>query len=263
MTQKKGTVEKERVVCQNCRYHYSFLYDARRPAENTQATLTGNLKNYQNPRESFRACPHCGYYQDWMIAGKRKHQLRDLILVCLVGACGVLLYLAYQMVTVAVDPLGAGGFGALGQAEQILLGYLGMVAAVLLGYWAYLRSLWNPNGQVDTQSYEAALPQEVCPEDMLSSANQFEAARRLAAEVELPHKRRENLWASLSLTKRIFILAGVLLGASSLLAPAVSPELALALARRGMTMFPFYLGVTFFVSSALGSSWQFIDERLK
>lgn len=263
MTQTKGTVEKERVVCQNCRYHYSFLYDAKEATPSAQATLTGTLSNYRDPRESYRACPHCGYYQDWMLSARRKHHLKDMLLFCAVGACGVLLYLVYQMVAVAFDPLGTGGFGPLGRAEQVLMGYLGLMAVAVGGYWAYLHWLWNPNRDVDTQSYEAALPREVCPEEMTASATQYEAARRLAAEVELPRRRFENPWARLSWTKRIFIIVGVFLGAASLMAPAVSPELALALARRGMTMFPFYLGVTFFVGSAISGSWQFIDHRLK
>ena len=179
--------------------------------------------------------------------------------VAVLSPCSVLC----KMVAVAFDPLRTGGFGPLGQAEQVLVGYLGLMAAAVAGYWAYLHWLWNPNRQVDTQSYEAALPHEVCPEEMTASATQYEAARRLAAEVELPRRRFENPWARLSWTKRIFIIIGVFLGVASLLAPAVSPELALALARRGMTMFPFYLGVTFFVGSALSGSWQFIDQRLK
>ena len=85
MTEKKGTVEKERVVCQNCRYHYSFLYDAKEPIPDVQPNLNGNLRNFITPRECYRGCPHCGFYQDWMVKARRKYQMIDFLLVCMVG----------------------------------------------------------------------------------------------------------------------------------------------------------------------------------
>jgi len=263
MTQKKGTVEKERVVCQNCRYHYSFLYDAKEPASDSHPTMSGNLTNYLNRRESFRACPHCGYYQDWMVQVQRRHRLVDLILLSLVGACGLLLYLVYQMIVVALSPVQTGGFEGVYQAQWILLGYVGLVAAAAGLYAVYLRWIWNPNREVDTQSYEAAVPQEIRAEDFVSAASQYEAATRTVAEVELPRRRLANPWETLSMPKKVLIGLGAFGGACSLVAPVLSPELALNLAQRGMTMLPFYVGVAFLLSATLCGSWQFIDQRLR
>jgi len=266
MVKKKGTVEKERVVCQNCRYQYAFLYEAKKQAESSVPSLTGALKNYVNGRECFRACPHCGNYQDWMVTARRKHLMLDLFLVCLVGACGVLMYLIYQMLTVALDPLATGSFQSLDRAQTVLLGYLGFITLLASGYLGYLRWFWNPNQDVDTQSYEATVPQKLVPKDVVSAVSQFEAATRVAAEVELPPQDRsfgKLSWSSISWTKRCFIGTGLLIGIASLMAPAMSPDLAFALANKGMTMLPFYFGVVFLIASALGGSWQFLDEKLR
>lgn len=263
MSEKKGMVEKERVVCQNCRYQYSYLYEAKEPVPKAQPTLVGSLENYKNRRESFRACPHCGFHQDWMIQARRRHRMIDLLLVSLVGAAGVLLYFVYQMITVAINPLGNGGFAPVWQAQWILVGYAGVVAIAAAAYKAYLHWIWNPNEDVDTESYEASMPHEVCPEDAISAASQYEAAARKVAEVELPESPQVHPWAMLSMTKKLIILAGMIAGAGTLIAPAMSPDLACTLAQRGMTMLPFYMGVVFMLTSALCGSWQFIDQKLR
>jgi hypothetical protein len=263
MTQKKGTVEKERVVCQNCRYHYSFLYEAKESLPDSRPTMTGNLQNYVHPRESFRPCSNCGFVQDWMVGARRRQKLIDLILVSLIGGCGVLLYLIYQMVVVAMNPLQAAGFAPLNQAQLVAGLYVGLVALAACGYYSFLRWGWNPNKDVDTDSYEAATPEEVCPEDLVRSVSEYEAASRLMKEEQLPSKKKSSPWASLTLTKKIFILLGFSLGLAALSAPWMSSSLAVSLAKRGMSLLPFYLGLALFVASLVGGSWNLFDQRLK
>jgi len=122
MSKKRGLVEKERVICHNCRYQYSFLYEAREAMPQVQPTLEGHLGNYLNKRESYRPCPHCGFVQEWMVATQRKRRLADFVLFTLFGLAGVLLYLVYQMLAVALNPLESGGFAPVHQAEWILDG---------------------------------------------------------------------------------------------------------------------------------------------
>ena len=262
VSKKKGTVEKERVVCQNCRYQYSYLYDAKEAVQNPSPTMEGTLKNYLNRRESFRPCPHCGYVQDWMVKNRRRHRLTDLALVLFLGVSLVLMYLAYQMIAVTLNPLGAGSFEPVHQAQMILFGYLGLVVAISASYSVYLRWFWNPNYEVDTESYEAATPHEVLPDDAIHAASQYEAATKLAREVVLPRKSFVNPWTAMSRTQKGVVILGILAGLCSLLVPALSPELALNLAQRGMTMLPFYLGVTFMLGAAVCGSWKYLDYKL-
>lgn len=263
MTKRKGIVEKERVVCQNCRYQYSFLYEAREAVTTPSPSMSGNLVNYVNPRESYRPCPHCGFVQDWMAGAWRRHRLTDLALAALIGASGVLIYLAYQMIAVALNPLAEGGFEPVYQAQTILAGYLGLVALAAAAYFAYLHWIWDPNKDVDTKSYEAASPESVCPEDAITAASQYEAAARLTREVEMPQKHFFRPLTSLSWTQKSVMLAGIVIGVGSFIAPALSPDLALELASRGLTMAPFYLGVGFMLIAAVSGSWQYLDDLLR
>lgn len=260
---QRRTVEKEKVVCQNCRYQYSFLYDAKDAIANLTPTLEGNLQNYINKRESFRSCPHCGYYQDWMVSARRKHGIADMLLLCMVGACGVLMYLVYQMVMAAFNPTMTEASTAIIHARYVIFGYLGfsVVAVTLKAAWLYFG--WNPNKDVDTESYEAASPQQVCPQDVVSSISQYEAATRVLAEKQLPRRRVENPWKSMGPKKKSAVIFGLLLGLFSLSAPAMSPDLAFTLARNGMTMLPFYMGLVFILSAALGGSLQLLDHGVK
>lgn len=214
MSKKKGIVEKERVVCQNCRYHYSYLYDAREPMSVNLNNLTGTLSNYRNQRESFRACPHCGFYQSWMVAARRKHRLLDFFLLTLFGGCGVLAYLLYQMARVVIDPIGVGGFEPVNLAQNVLAGYIGVAFAAGLLYAIYLRLAWNPNRQVDTESYEATTPREICPEDLINSISQYEAATRRTLGIESAEEKElaGSSWSVLSFSKKIFLLLGFLIG---------------------------------------------------
>jgi hypothetical protein len=256
-----GQVEKQRVVCQNCRFQYSYLYEAKQPQPDAQPALYGNTRNYKNPREAFRACPHCGFVQDWMVAARRRSKMLDFSLVGLAGAVVVLAYLIYQMAVVLLNPLQAGIAESIHYAQMTLGGYLGVLLLAASCYWMWLQWGWRPNREVDTESYEAAVPQSVKTQDAIVAAARYEAAARHVPEKQLPGAPKARPWAALSTSRKMLVASGVLFGFFTLGAPAFSPELAFSLARKGMTMLPFYTGLAIIAAAFVSGFWEFIGQK--
>lgn len=240
-----GVVNEEHVICSNCYYQFSFLYEGKKdvPADPphqvlhapAKETAKARMQRYRSLDEAVHPCPNCGYVQPWMVSIGRSIRVRTAVSVTLGLLC--LNYLACAYLTKF------SGIMEHGLAWAIPLGIF-IAAAGALGVYHSLR-IWDPNGEVDQQS--------------------FGGAARVGGDAEPPAGSKTN-WFSLVPVEgtenrkarklaRGAACVAVAAGAVVFALPLVSESAAYYLERMDAVMVPFWAGIvlmTFGVGTAVG-----------
>lgn len=250
-------VNKERVTCENCRFHYSYLYDAKQlpPDESPRSfrseasrlryetTLRRSL--YRRVSDAWHPCPNCKCVQSWMVSLRRGTRL------CTYGLVVLGLGLIAGAVTLAMS-LPAGSLFA----EPLAIGAAG-VAALSLLYLPWLFWVWDPNRHVDCNSYEAMPLEQADPSVREQVARQYEQLARERAQARIAGR---TFGLPQSAGYRVALAVLFLVGLAAFLTPAVFPAIIFFLSDRGILMAPFYLGAAFIGVSLLGVSWDLVGR---
>lgn len=267
-------VNKDRVTCENCRCHYSYLYDAKQaapeeirvefPSMSARLRYEKRLRRalYRKASDAWHACPNCGYYQSWMVSLRRENRLKAYGLV--MGGVGLIAALAVVVLGVVFDGVNAALFGVFSPAELGMVLAAGAAASAVL-YLPCLFLLWDPNRGVDRQSYEAMPITPIDPNTRERIASQYEIIARKgqivrATSNKKPVQRRAAAagWASRMVFGTLFVA-----GLAAFLAPTLSPSLIYVLSERGLLAAPFYLGAALMGISLLGTSWDVFHTRTR
>jgi hypothetical protein len=238
-------VNEEHVICSNCYYQFSFLYEGKQdvPADPPhqvlhappKETAKARMQRYRSLDEAVHPCPNCEYVQPWMVSIGRSIRVRTAVSVTLGLLC--LNYLACAYLTKF------SGIMEHGLEWAIPLGIFILMAGAL-GVYHSLR-IWDPNGEVDQQS--------------------FGGAARVGGKPEIPAGTETN-WFSLvpvegTQNRKARKLArgaacvAVAAGAMVFALPLVSESAAYHLERMNAVMLPFWAGIvlmTFGVGTAVG-----------
>ena len=263
----EGKVEREHVICSNCRYQFSYLYEAREGGVNipcssrpTPGELRGKAatvrRGYSTMRDAYKACPSCGYHQDWMVRLRRGVMMRRFLAGCAGTGVAVMLVLfvrLFSAVAWASEAVaaGSGNIGAWILGIYLLLA--GVAAAIFI---PYVLRYWDPNRQVDRSSYDAAPPHAVPQLAQLHSRLRYEAAARVSDQLLAQADTRGKI----STRTKVIIGASLLLAALCALMPVGLPGMFSNLYEQGLMMLPFYLAAAFLAIGALGASWQFVER---
>lgn len=161
-------VYEEHVICENCHYHFSFLFESsQRIAKGKIGPVATRLERsdverealrhehiYANRREVWHPCPYCGYVQSWMILVERGVRLRDgRLLAVVLGVPFVSFCLTRALYDYAVK----GSATAALLQGLFILGTYALVALAGLVWWRrYLDVRWNPNRRVTPTETAAA-----------------------------------------------------------------------------------------------------------
>jgi hypothetical protein len=226
-------VNEEHVLCANCYYQFSFLYEGKkdvppdRPHQLLHAPIEEvvkkRLERYRKPEESFHACVNCGYVQPWMVRIARRLRVRTAVSIALGSLC--LDYLVYTYLTNFAGVVEAGPAWALALAGLIVL-------ATSIALYHSLR-IWDPNEGVDQQSYGGAA--RVAE---LESPPEWDPKLALSM---IPHPGKYRPWLRLL----VRWLAGLSLAGGCVVfaLPLLSEGIAYHLERSNVVMVPFWLGI--------------------
>lgn len=266
-------VNKERVTCENCRCHYSYLYDAKKaPPEETRVEFSSasaklryekRLRRalYKSTADVWNACPNCGYHQSWMVSLRKENRLKAYGLVT--GGVGLVAALAVMVLGAVPHGVNAALFGILSVSEMGWILIAGIAASAAL-YLPYLFLMWDPNRRVDRQSYEAMPITPIDPHARDRVASQYEFLARKGQIVRASNAGAQPRAAAAGWFSRLVFGGLFVLGLVSFLAPTLSPSLIYMLSERGLLAAPFYLGAAMMAISLLGTSWElFIHTRTR
>lgn len=266
--EQNGLVERELVICDNCRYQFNFLYDrkrSRRTARNADQSAVrwdlASLKNrYMDLHGCYQPCPHCGYVQEWMVRAKRWARIQDYGLIGLYGALLLsmvsLVVMLYATMSASGAPLGGtlSGFGKLYAMT--------VVCYLLFGtfYVPYVARFWTPNRHVDRLRYEATKVVDIDEEQRRRSLQAYRQASQLATR--LGATKTVSPEPRLSVRGKALILASCALAVMAFLSPSLFPQMVVSLSEIGLMMLPFYIGVVFLLITTIGGSWRFIYKMI-
>lgn len=191
------SVYEERVVCENCKYHYAFLFESseelregrlgpvatRLETTEIEKEALRRLHLYAHPREVWHPCPHCGYVQSWMVAVVRRLKNRDSRITAAVLAAPLVAYFAARAAFAAGQPAAAAE--AALHAVLVLGVYAVLAGTALFVYRRYLHDRWTPNRDVDCSTYEAVRAVDVDP-----SRSEVARSAYIAAIRKAPHAGR-------------------------------------------------------------------------
>jgi hypothetical protein len=249
-------VNEEHVICANCYFQFSFLYEGKadvppdRPHEVLHAppkeTAKTRMSRYRSLDEAVHPCPNCGYVQPWMVCVGRSIRVRTAVSVTLGLLC--LNYLTCAYLTKF------SGIMEHGLAWAIPLGIF-IVMAGSLGVYHSLR-IWDPNEEVDQQSFGGAARvgnAESSPE--VAEKNWFSL---------VPVSEKGSGWARKLARGAAYV--AVAAGGFLFALPLVSESAAYHLERMDAVMVPFWVGIVLMISGvgtvvALGIKGRFDLRR--
>lgn len=265
---QSSQVERERVICENCRYQYQFLYDAKPSRKSSKRGHSpvrdrdlASLKNqYADLNTCYQPCPHCGFAQPWMVRAKRWARVQDYGYMGLyAGIFLSLLSLALMLYAALSSPEGTvlALFSGFGKA------YVAVTAGYLLfglAYVPFVLRFWDPNRHVDKRCYEATRAVEIDQEQQKQSIAAYQRAAQLASR--LGRKQMVSPEPRLSARGKALVFASCALAVLAFLSPSLFPQLVVRLNDSGLMMLPFYIGMVFLLITTVGGSWKILYKMM-
>ena len=252
----KMSVEKEHVICQNCHYQYSYLYEDKSKRANVKTTYeklakkdpTVIKKTHANLKDAYQPCPYCGFVQKWMYELRQRMLVKEFFIV---AGVSVILIVGCVFFGVLFSSEGTGNMGSVFASvlDKTLLYFLLLgIGSIAYFIWTFL--IWDPNRKVDRSSYEGARTKQVDRNALTESTLEYEAAAKVDAG---PVKKTKRVMVSLGVKIVMSILATC--GLVAFLSPSLFPEMISELNNRGFMMLPFYIGVGCFLLSMVSPAF--------
>lgn len=253
MQRRDRIVNEEHVICANCYYQFSYLYEGKkdvppdRPHQLLHAAVEevvkARLERYRKLHESLHPCPNCHYVQPWMVKLARRSRIRTGVSITLGLLC--LDYAVYAYLTKFAGALEAGPGWALALGGLILIG--GLIAVY------HTLRVWDPNESVDQQSFGGAarVADMEPPPDW---------DPKLALSV-VPHTGKHRPWMRTVLR---WLAASTLAGGGVVFSlPLVSEGIAYHLERLNVVMVPFWVGISLMALGAAAAVAVGLQRRFQ
>ena len=252
----KTTVEKEQVICQNCHYQYSYLYEDKGKRQKVKTNyeklarkdLKVIHKTHANLKDAYQPCPCCGFVQKWMVELRRKLLLKEFFIVAAVSVVLIVGCVFFGVASIVGDSMGLGQILSTVLDKTIPYFLLLSIGTIAYAIWAFL--LWDPNRRIDKSSYDGARAQHLDRKALTESTLEYEAAAKVSS-IKIKSPRRIELSLSTKLIMSIFATCGLV----AFLSPSLFPEIISDLNNRGFMMLPFYVGLGCFLLSMISPAF--------